>query len=149
MKVGSMIKVAAAGVLLFAMLGCGGTSSSEEGPDSVTGGPPNAPTPLSLHASNEIKKNAYYNHYSYEAVEGETLSIHTVLDNAITKTMRIECQENGDTFVAVYDVGMNQLDAYRTCTSTMTLEFMADGIYILQFQYPGNEGYFTADSVKH
>jgi hypothetical protein len=150
MKINRIVGTLWAVATLFVMLGCGGGSSSSDGGSStVSGGPPSAPTTLSLDSSNEIKKNAYYNHYQYEAIEDETLSIQAVLENAITKDMRSECQKSGDTFIVVYDAEMNELDGFRTCTSTMKITFMADGIYVIQIKYPGNKGYFTADTKKH
>jgi hypothetical protein len=113
----------------------------------VHGGTEAAPATLSLDVGNVVEKNSFYNYFQYTAQEDEKLDIHAVLDFAITSAKRMECEQSGDTYIVVYDTDMNQLDGFRTCTTDMTIEFPADGRYVLQIKYPGNEGYFDADST--
>ncbi|HHD72327.1 MAG TPA: hypothetical protein ENL02_00160 [Epsilonproteobacteria bacterium] len=111
------------------------------------GGIKSAPATLSLNVGNIIEKNSFYNYFKYTAREGEKLDLHAVLDFAITASNRMECEQTGDTFIVVYDSGMHQLDWIRTCSANLTVEFPAAGRYIIQITYPGNEGYFDADST--
>ena len=117
-------------------------------PNYVEGGTPEAPAKMSLDLQNRIVKNSYYNYYKYTASEDEKLKIEAFLEFAILSSERIACQEEGDTYIVVYDSKMNAMDWIRTCTSHLTVEFPADGTYIFQIKYPGNKGYFEADSSK-
>ena len=147
MKIGKIVKFVSLLAVVWMMAGCDeDLIDLEREPNSVNGGPANNPTELSLDLRNMIKKNAYYNYYKYRAKEGEKLKMSAVLDNAILKSQRIECEESGDTFIAVYDAKLNQLEGIRTCGTNLTIEFPVDGLYKFQIKYPGNKGYFNADS---
>jgi hypothetical protein len=135
---------------LIAMSGCGEDLIDGGGdtPNYVEGGTEAAPTPISLDLQNRIGENSYYNYYQYDALADETLKLDMILENAILPYKEKECQESGDSYVKVYDSDMNLLSGLRTCTKYMTVTFPAGGRYIFQFKYPGNKGYFTADSSE-
>ncbi len=139
------IKLLSVVVVIHFIVGCGGTESTSG--ERVAGGTASAPAQMSLDASNLIVKNSYYNYFQYTGSSDRKLTLESVLDWAITATTRMECQQSGDTFIAVYDKQMNELSQYRTCTNIMTIEFPADGTYNFQIKYPGNEGYFDAHTT--
>ena len=145
MKIKNIVKLLSVAVVVLLMVGCGGGDSAS--PERVVGGTASAPTQMSLEVSNLIVKNSYYNYFEYTGSSDRKLTLNAILDWAITATTRIECQQAGDTFIVVYDHRMNELSQYRTCTSSMTIEFPVDGTYIFQIQYPGNEGYFDAHTT--
>ncbi len=146
MKVHKIMKWFSVGIIALMIAGCGSTESDSDTSESVVGGVAGAPAQMSLTSGNLIVKNAFYNYFKYTAREDEKLTLDAILEFAITSTKRIECQETGETYVVVYDAQMNELSGYKTCTSKMSIEFPSDGTYIFQIQYPGNEGYFLADS---
>ena len=144
-------KIVGIAMIALIMSGCDEAfinSLASDQPNSVHGGIASAPAQLSLDLNNVIEENAYFNYFKYEAVEGERLTIDAVLEYAILSSQRTECQEDGETFIALYDSGMNKLDSIRTCTKHLTIEFPADDTYIIQILYPGNKGYFTAESSE-
>lgn len=147
------MKLFSVGVIALIVAGCSSEFDEWQDdlgePTSVPGGTANAPAEMSLDMSNVIVKNAYYNYFKYEAKEGEKLDIQSVLENVILASQREECQQSGDTYIVVYDAGMTQLEGFRTCTVSLSVEFPVDGKYIFQIKYPGNEGYFNADSSRH
>jgi len=150
LRIKGMVKFFGLIAIVWMLAGCDEEMVNfDREPNSVTGGPSNKPTEISLDLRNEIKKNAYYNYYKYRAKEGEKLSMDAILENAILKDQRIECQESGDTYIAVFDAKLNQLEGIRTCTNYLTVEFPVDGLYKFQIRYPGNKGYFNADSSLH
>ncbi len=153
MKIKSMMKLLGIGMMALVMAGCSNTldelGDDSDAPTSVPGGTANAPATMSLDLQNVIVKNAYYNYFKYTAEEGEKLDIQAVLDMAILASQRTECQQSGDTYIVVYDAGMTQLEGFRTCSTGLKVEFPVDGRYIFQIKYPGNEGYFYADSSGH
>ncbi len=152
MKIQSIVKLLSIGVMTLMMAGCSNEfdewKSDREEPISVPGGTANAPATMSLDLQNVIVKNAYYNYFQYEAKEGEKLDIQAILEMAILSSQRAECQQSGDTYIAVYDAGMTQLEGFRTCSTGLKVEFPVDGRYIFQMKYPGNKGYFNADSSR-
>lgn len=144
------MRLLSVGVVALVMAACS-TEFDEWGddsdvPTSVPGGTASAPATMSLDLQNVIVKNSYYNYFDYEAKEGEKLDIQATLELAILSSQRAECQQSGDTYIAVYDAGMTQLEGFRTCSVSLKVEFPVDGRYIFQIKYPGNEGYFYADS---
>ena len=146
------MKVLIISIITLIMAGCSNEfnewKSDLDEPISVPGGTASAPATMSLDLQNVIVKNAYYNYFQHEAKEGEKLDIQAVLEMAILASQRTECQQSGDTYIAVYDAGMTQLEGFRTCSKYLTMEFPVDGKYIFQIKYPGNEGYFNADSTR-
>jgi hypothetical protein len=151
MKIQSIVKLFTMALFVVAMTGCGeeildGIGDNE--PNSVPGGTANKPAEMSLDLHNVIVKNSYYNYFKYRGEEGEKLEIMAVLENAILPTQRTACQQEGDTYIAVYDSGMHILDGVRTCSKYLSIVFPVDGTYIFQIQYPGNKGYFAAESHK-
>ncbi len=152
MKIQNIVKLLGVGVMALMMAGCSNEfdewKSDREEPISVPGGTASAPAEMSLDLQNVIVKNAYYNYFDYEAKEGEKLDIQATLEMAILSSERAECQQSGDTYIAVYDAGMTQLEGFRTCSTGLKVEFPVDGRYIFQIKYPGNEGYFYADSTR-
>jgi len=146
------MKLLVIGVMVLMMAGCSNELDEWKNdfgePISVPGGTANAPATMSLDLQNVIVKNAYYNYFQYEAKEGEKLDIQAILEMAILSSQRTECQQSGDTYIAVYDADMTQLEGIRTCSVSLKIEFPADGKYIFQIKYPGNKGYFNADSSR-
>ena len=150
MKIKSIVKLFSIGVMTLIMAGCSNEfnewKNDLDEPISVPGGTASSPATMSLDLQNVIVKNAYYNYFQYEAKEGEKLDIQATLEWAILASQRAECQQSGDTYIVVYDAGMTQLEGFRTCSVSLKMEFPVDGRYIFQIKYPGNEGYFYADS---
>ena len=148
----SIMKLLGIGMMALVMAGCSNAldelGDDSDAPISVPGGTASAPATMSLDLQNVIVKNAYYNYFDYEAREGEKLDIQATLEMAILSSQRAECQQSGDTYIAVYDAGMTQLEGFRTCSVSLKVEFPVDGKYIFQIKYPGNEGYFYADSSR-
>ena len=138
-------------VLIIVTTGCGSssgdTTSNSRELSRVSGGTQLQPADMSLDIGNKIEANSFYNHFKYQSTKDETLTLESILEFAITKLDRIECQESGSTYVAIYDTQMNQLEQYRTCSTTMTIDIEADTQYIFKIQYPGNHGYFNADAT--
>ncbi len=142
LQIKNILKLFSVVIMTLVIVGCGdGEDSADE---RVAGGTASAPAEMSLSVSNLIVKNAYYNYFEYTGSSDRKLTLNAVLDWAITATTRTECEESWDTFIVVYDNHMNELSQYRTCTNIMVLEFPADGTYIFQIKYPGNEGHFDA-----
>ena len=152
MKIQSIIRLLGIGITALMMTGC--SNSFDEWVDDsgeptyVSGGTASAPATMSLDLKNLVVENAYYNYFKYEAKEGERLDIQAILEMAILASQRKECEQSEDTFVAVYDDEMSQMDGFRTCSKNLTVEFPVDGAYIFQIKYPGNKGYFNADSSR-
>ena len=146
------MKLLSIGVMTLMMAGCSNELNEWKNdlgePISVPGGTASSPATMSLDLQNVIVKNAYYNYFQYEAKEGEKLDIEAVLEMSILASQRTECQQSRDTYIAVYDAGMTQLEGFRTCSVSLKVEFPVDGRYIFQIKYPGNEGYFYADSSR-
>ena len=148
MKIQNMVKLFGIGVIALVMAGCESIVDGEIASVQIHGGVAGAPATMSLELGNIIGQNAFYNFFQHRAIEDEKLDINAVLDFAVTIAQKADCRQSGDTFVVVYDSEMNQLDNFKTCTENITVEFPADDIYIFQIQYPGNEGYFDADSTS-
>ena len=151
MRLSSITKIFSATMIVLIMTGCGEDfldTVNDKEPNSVPGGTANAPAEMSLDLHNVVKKNSYYNYFKYAAEEDEKLTIQAILDNAILSTQRTDCQQNGESYIAVYDSKMNRLDGIRTCTKYLRVEFPTEDTYVFQIQYPGNKGYFTADSNR-
>jgi hypothetical protein len=136
--------------LIIVTTGCGssgGATDNNRELTRVSGGTLYQPADMSLDIGNKIEANSFYNHFKYQSTRDETLALKSILEYAITKLERIECQESGSTYIAVYDAQLNQLEQYRTCSSTMTIDIEANTKYIFKIQYPGNHGYFNADAT--
>jgi len=147
----NIAKIFSTAMIVLFIAGCGEDfidAINDNEPNYVPGGTANAPAEMSLDLHNIIKKNAYYNYFKYKAEEDEELTIEAVLDNAILPSQRTECQQNGESYIAVYDSKMNSLGGIRTCTKYLKVAFPTESTYIFQIKYPGNEGYFTADSDR-
>jgi hypothetical protein len=151
MRIQTIVKLFGAVMIALLMTGCDEDildNITDGEPNSVSGGTAEAPAEMSLELRNMIVKNSFFNYYKYTGKEGETLKLESILDFAILSTERIACLEDGETYIAVYDDKMNSLDWIRTCTKNLTVTFPVDGTYIFQIKYPGNKGYFNADSHK-
>lgn len=134
---------------IMALSGCGGNSNTRDGGSTyLSGGTEYAPAPLDLTQGHKIVENAFYNYFSYDALAGEELRFESILTKGITDFQRQECEENMETFIVVYDASMNPLDAYKSCSSSMSVQFTLDGKYIFQLKYPGNYGHFNISSDK-
>jgi len=152
LKIYHTVKLLSISVIALIIAGCSNELDEWKNdlgePISVPGGTANAPATMSLDLQNVIVKNAYYNYFQHEAKEGEKLDIQAILEMAILSSQRIECQQSGDTYIVVYDADMTQLEGFRTCSVSLKIEFPVDGKYIFQIKYPGNKGYFNADSSR-
>ncbi len=149
MKIYTMTKSLLLTTVLIATTGCGvvdSTSNNARDLERVSGGTEISPADMSLRAANKIEKNSFYNHFKYRADKNEQISLNSTLEFAITKLDRIDCQESGTTYVAVFDANMNQLEQYKTCNNIMNLNLSANTTYIFKMQYPGNRGYFNAET---
>ena len=157
MKLQNIGKLIIIGLIAGIMTGCGGGSSSGSStpPAETTnpGGTPSAPTLVDLDLKNVISSDNFYNYFQYTGQEGEKIIIHATLDNEVTRGQKVQCSISGGSFylIRVYDINMNPETG--SCGTDLTLEYLTDTTYIIQFKYSSdhygeNSGYFQADSVK-
>jgi len=150
MKKNMIIKSLMFATLIVASIGCGGVDGTTDTSGELTrvsGGTAISPADLSLDIGNKIEKNSFYNHFRYRATKDERMVLDSVLEFAITKLDREECQESGEGYILIFDEQMNPLEQYKTCNNVMTLDLSADTTYIIKMQYPGNRGYFQAETT--
>jgi len=150
MKTDMIIKSLIFTIMAVVFIGCGGVGSATDNSRELTrvsGGTAITPADLSLEIANKIEKNSFYNHFKYRATKDERMVLESILEFAITKLDREDCQESEDGYVLVFDDQMNQLDQYKTCNNIMTLDLSADTTYIFKMQYPGNRGYFQVETT--
>ena len=138
-------------------------ASSTLSNESSGPGSPGAPSIVNLGSSNEIKTNAFYNYYTYDALAGEKLVFNVTLNTPLSDPENTRCAsrggdpqtgsgtsallENGVAYneIIVYDQNFSVIGG--ECGTSHTYTFGLDGTYILHFSFSNNPGVFNAASI--
>ncbi len=152
MKLKNVGKLLGIGTMAFIMAGCGGSSGSSGGsstpppPTSVPGGDASIPAVLSFDLKNEISTNTAYNYFQYTGIEDTKLVIHATLDRELTRGEKVSSQYMGNSFIKIYDAGLNSLPG-KTYGTDLTYVLPYDGTFIIKFDYP-TSGYANVSEIK-
>lgn len=135
------------------MSACGGSSSGgDDGgsstsdapttPEMVPGGTPDSPVEMSLELKNELSSDTYYNYFTYKAKKGDTIFIHTILENSPQW-----CTGPAGSGAAYIRSPEGAVVAYSCFSKELSYTFQADGTYLYHANQ-GSDGYFEA-AVTH
>ena len=124
--------------------GVGGTWSSDNTCNSNSNSTPSAPSEINLQATNKINANSFYNYFTYNAKQGETIYIHATLEKEISGDWIFRC---GSTSSTENWPGISILDVERSksCGNDFTYTFSEDATHTFYISYGSdNSGFFEA-----
>lgn len=140
---------------MFILSGCTEEGSSSTDSKQINdgtvmlGGSPSLPTEINLSEKHLITSNSFTNYFEYTAIANEKLVIHASLKDSISSSDIRSCYSIAtNTFIKIYDENWVLLKS-QSCRYDLTYEFLKDGTYILQFDYPNeNSGFAELSSIN-
>ncbi|SOB76017.1 hypothetical protein SAMN04488490_1683 [Marinobacter sp. LV10R510-11A] len=150
----NLIKLLPLSILSLALIACGGgggsdNSSNDDSSEPIIlneGGPVSDPTPIDFQNLNEIKTEAFYNHFGVSVGAGDILIISGNIDTVINDTDNRRCLEQDGYYTGIRILNLSGVNESikRSCTPYFFHQFIDAGNYDLKLGFPSAKGSFVA-----